>query len=101
MLGDNSSHSAIGFGYIYLWLFIGQTLLIKDVLFVPGLVKNLISVTQITNIGHTNVIFTYDQCIIMTISPTSIKKQILHIIKDGNLFSLGTGVEPSNNVASM
>jgi len=96
LLGDNSSYNIISFGSILLRLLIGQTLLIKDVLFVPGLAKNLLSVTQITTIRQTSVLFTRDQCVITTISPTSNKKLILHIHKDGNLFSLGIGIEPSN-----
>jgi len=72
-------------------------LLIKDILFVPGLAKNLLSVAQIINIGDTSVMFTCDQYIITTVSPASNKELILHINKDDNLFSLRTSVEPSNS----
>jgi hypothetical protein len=45
LLGDNSSHSALGYGSILLQVPTGQTLLISDVLYVPGLAKNLLSVS--------------------------------------------------------
>jgi hypothetical protein len=56
LLGDNSTYNALG-----------QSLLIKDVLYVIGLAKNLLSVVQITSTGNTIVTFTHDQCIIKTI----------------------------------
>jgi hypothetical protein len=67
LLGDNSTYNALGFGSVLLKLNIGQSLLIKDVLYVIGLAKNLLSVVQITSTGNTIVTFTHDQCIIKTI----------------------------------
>jgi len=94
LLGDNSSYQAVGLGSILLQLPTKQTLYISDVLFVPGLVKNLISVAQITRTGHTTVIFTQSQCIIATKSPALKKQTHYRLNKTDNMFILGIGVEP-------
>jgi hypothetical protein len=102
LLGDNSTYHALGFGSVLLKLTTGQSLLIKDILYVPGLAKNLLSVAQITSIGNTIVTFTRDQCVIKTTSPTSHQTMLFRVPKDGNLFSLGIGIDPSaqSNVAT-
>jgi hypothetical protein len=97
LLGDNSSYKATGFGFALLRLSNGKGLLIKDILFVPGLAKNLISVAQLTSIGNTIVIFKSDQCIITTESPTSKEPMKLYIPKFENLLSLGIGIEISSS----
>ena len=56
LLRDNSSHEAIGCGYVLIQLKSGHSLLIQDILYVPGLAGNLISVSQIT-IGNIVIIF--------------------------------------------
>jgi hypothetical protein len=100
LLGDNSSYKATGFGFALLRLSNGKGLLIKDILFVPGLAKNLISVAQLTSIGNTIVIFKSDQCIITTESPTSKEPMKLYIPKFENLFSLSIGIEISSSAYS-
>jgi hypothetical protein len=67
-----------------------------------GLAKNLLSVAQITSTGNTIVTFTHDQCVIKTTSPTSHQTMLFRVPKDGNLFSLGIGIDLSaqNNVAT-
>lgn len=67
LLGDNSSHRALGYGSVLLQVPTGQTLLISDVLYVLGLAKNLIFVSLIANIGNTVITFTQTQCIILLI----------------------------------
>ena len=96
LLGDNSTQNAIGYGSVLLQLSTGQKLLINDILFVPGLAKNLVSVTQITSTGNTIIIFTHDYCIIKTKSPITNKSWTHKISKEGSLFSLGIGIEISN-----
>jgi hypothetical protein len=94
LLGDNSSHQAQGYGSVVLQLIAGQLLSICDVLYIPKLAKKLLSIAQITNIGNTIVIFTKDG-IIKSSSSTSHYNLVLKINKDGNFFSLGTGIIPS------
>lgn len=92
LLGDNSSQQAEGYGSVILQLTNGQLLSLHDVLYVPGLAKNLISVIQLINTGNTIVIFTKEQCIIKSKSPNSKNNLVIKIRKDGNLFSLGEGM---------
>lgn len=94
LLGDNSTYQALGIGSVLLQLTTGQHFLIKDVLYVPGLAKNLLSVAQITSTGNTTITFTQDHCVINTISPKSSQPMLFRIPKHGNLFSLGTGIDP-------
>jgi hypothetical protein len=75
----------------------GECLLIPDVLHVPGLAKNLLSVSQITTTGNTIITFTQTQCLIKTKSPDSTKQMIFRIPKEGNLFSFGVGILPSES----
>ena len=97
-LGDNSSYKATEFGFALLRLSNGKDLLIKDILFVLGLAKNLISIAQLTSIGNTSiVIFQSDQGIITTKSPTSKEPMKIYIPKFENLLSLGIGIEISSS----
>lgn len=91
LLGDNSTHNALGYGSVLLKLHTGESLLINDVLYVPGLTKNLLSVAQITKTGRTTITFKGDECIIKTPSPNSHQNTTFRILKNGNLFSLGSG----------
>lgn len=95
LLGDNSSYNAIDIGCILLRLPNQQTFLIPDVLHVPGLAKNLISISQITSTGNTTLTFTRTQCVITTSPPNSKAETKFHLPKDGTLFTLGIGIEPS------
>lgn len=85
-MGNNNLLGALGYGSILLQVPIRQTLLILDVLYVPSLAKNLLSVTQITNIGNTVITFTQMQCIINTKSPNLTPSMKFRIKKEGNLF---------------
>jgi len=58
LLGDNSSYHALGYGSVLLQVPTRQNLLIPDILYVPGLAKNLFLVSQITNTGNTVITFT-------------------------------------------
>jgi len=71
LLGDNSTYNALGIGSVLIKLHTGQSLLINDILYVPGLTKNLLFVAQITSTGHTIITFRRDHCIIKTTSPIS------------------------------
>ena len=88
---------ATGYGSILLRLSIGKNFLIKDILFVLGLAKNLILVAQLTSTGNIIVIFKSDQCIITIKSPISKEPMKLYIPKFENLFSLGIGIEISSS----
>jgi len=89
------NYQALGVGSVLLKLTTGQHFLIKDVLYVLGLAKNLLSMAQITSTGNTTIItFTQDHCVINTISPKSNQPMLFRIPKHGNLFSLGTGIDP-------
>jgi len=55
LLGDNSSYNAISYGSALLRLSTSKNLLIQDILFVPSLAKNLISMAQFTSISNTVV----------------------------------------------
>ena len=79
LLGDNKTYNALRFGSILFKLNIGQSLLIKDVLYVTRLAKNLLSVVQITSTGNTIVTFTHDQCVIKT-TPKILFSMYLFII---------------------
>lgn len=56
LLRDNSPHKAIGCGSVLIQSKTGQKLLIHDILYVPRLAMNLISVSQIPT-GNTIIIF--------------------------------------------
>lgn len=97
ILGDNSSHDATEFGSVVIQLQTGQQLQFPDVLYVPGLMKNLLSVAQITTSGNTILIFKKDQCIIKTTSPNSKVPITYSIPKEDNLYNLGIGIPSTNS----
>lgn len=109
ILGDNNSHQASGFGSVVIELHTGQQLQFStgqqlqfsDVLYVPGLTKNLLSVAQITTSGNTIFIFKKDQCIIKTTPPNSRIPITYYVPKENNLYNLGLGIPPThfNNTA--
>lgn len=76
LLGDNRLHSVLGYGAILLEVPTRQSLSILDVLYVHGLAKNLLSVSQITTIGNTIITFTESQCLMKTKSSESSKQMI-------------------------
>jgi len=94
LLEDNSLHSALGFGSILLQVPIGQSLFIPNVLYVLGLTKNLLSISQIMNTRNTIITFTQTQCIIDTRSSNPTKQMKFQIPKEGTLFLLGTDTSP-------
>ena len=55
-IGDNSAHSVEGIGNCTLKLKLGNTLLLKGVLQVPWIKRNLISIATLEDDGH-NVAF--------------------------------------------
>lgn len=96
ILGDDYSHSAEGFGSALIQIKSGQTLLIKDILYVPGLARNLISIAQIT-LGPTVIIFKQDHCILKIQIPSSKITTRISIPKQDNLYPLGTCVQPTSS----
>ena len=76
ILGDNRLHNALGYGSIMLKVPTGECLLILDVLYVPGLAKNLLSVSQITTTCNKIITYTQTQCLIKTKSPDLTKQMI-------------------------
>ena len=73
-IGDNSTHFIEGIGNCTLKLKSGNSLLLKGVLYVPGIKRNLISVTTLEDDGH-NVAFIDDK--VMTWAKNSFKKEKL------------------------
>ena len=55
-IGDNSTHSVEGIGNCTLKLKSGNSLLLKGVLYVPRIKRNLISITTLEDDGH-NITF--------------------------------------------
>lgn len=95
ILGDNHSHQAEGFGSALIQIKTGQTLFITDVLYVPGLAINLISIAEIT-IGQTIIIFKHNHCIIKIQIPYSRIPTQISIPKEDNLYPLGTYTQPTS-----
>lgn len=51
-IGDNSTYPVKGIGTCSLQIKIGETLQLKDVLFVPGIKRNLISISGLVDQGY-------------------------------------------------
>lgn len=51
ILGDNSTHPVKGFGFVKFQLNSGESVLLHDVMYVPGLMKNLISISTLEDKG--------------------------------------------------
>ncbi|MCO5593247.1 hypothetical protein L7F22_047254 [Adiantum nelumboides] len=61
-LGDNRSLSAVGLGYIHVSLPSGTVATVKDVYHIPGLSRNILSVTAATSTGS-SIEFFHDYCV--------------------------------------
>jgi hypothetical protein len=72
-MGDNSCHKTINISSIWIQLSIIQPFVIIKVLYVLGLIKNLILVSQITNTNNTKITFKHENCVTITTSPTNHK----------------------------
>jgi hypothetical protein len=91
-LGDNSSYQALGYGSILIQTSYSQTLIIHNVLYVPGLTQNLLSIPQTTITSKTIVTFTNSQCIITTTSPFH-HQNVIRIDKEGKNFPPNFGIK--------
>ena len=85
-IGDNSAHSIEGIGNCTLKLKSGNTLLLKDVLYVRGIKRNLISLTTLEDDGH-NVAFV-DGKVLTWAKNSSIKKEKFIGQRKGYLYEL-------------
>lgn len=68
---------------------------ILDILYIPRLKKNLLSIAQFTKIGYTKIKFINNICIIIIKSPYFGEVHCLSISKQDNLYFLGLGVLPT------
>ena len=87
-ISDNSAHSVEGIGNCTLKLKSGSSLLLKGVLYVPGIKRNLISITTLEDDGH-NVAFV-DGKVLTWAKNSSIKKAKLIGQRKGYLYELNT-----------
>jgi len=51
ILGENSTHFVKGFGSVRFHLNLGESILLHDVMYVPGLKKNLVSISALEDKG--------------------------------------------------
>ncbi len=72
-MGDNSCHKTINISSIWIQLSTIQPFVIIKVLYILGLIKNLILVSQITNINNIEITFRHENCVITTTSLTNHK----------------------------
>ena len=94
-MGDDGQHQAVGIGSLTIQINgSGQVILIKDVLYVPALAKNLLSVSQITAKSNSSVQFTSSLCTITTTTNIG-QKFVIKCTKVGNLYPLGVGLQNS------
>lgn len=85
-IGDNSTHPVKGIGTCSIQLRTGVTLKLKDVLIVPGIKRNLISISRLTDEGF-QVTFNEDKVLYWP-KNTSLKNAITIGTKDGTLYKL-------------
>ena len=86
-LGDNSIQLAKAYGDAVIDLPNGSKTTLPKVYFVPGLKKNLISISELTSDGL-RVEFTSTGCYILAKDPQG-KLLTLHVAKQGRLYPLG------------
>ena len=84
-IGDNSTHSVKRIGNCTLKLKSGNSLLLKGVLYIPRIKRNLISVTTLEDDGH-NIAFMNDK--VRTWAKNSFKKAKLIGQRKGYLYEL-------------
>jgi hypothetical protein len=65
-MGDDIESHVASVGTILIQLSIGQITNARDVMHVPTLKKNLLSISKATNIGHSNMEFSNNHCVIKT-----------------------------------
>jgi len=85
-LGDDSNHEIKGIGSVSFHLDFGDTLHFEDVLFVPGLTKNLISVGVIEEKGH-RVVF-MEKKALLWFGASNLNSTITIGVKQGGLYKV-------------
>lgn len=96
-LGDNSIQLAEAYGDVLITLPNKKQITIKKVYYVPGLQKNLLSVSELTSIGLT-IEFTKQGCILRATTPSG-STISLSCLKHGRLYPIGTS-QPALALAS-
>ncbi|MCO5600104.1 hypothetical protein L7F22_054212 [Adiantum nelumboides] len=92
-LGDDGLYTAEGHGTIKIQLPSGDITVISRVHYIPGLVKNLLSVNELTSNG-TSIEFFYKYCIIKAVVQHGRHTRVI-CPQEGRLFPLGvTCIEP-------
>ena len=98
-LGDDSHYRALGHGKIIIQLPDGRFTQIKEVYYVPGLTKNLLSVSAATANGS-SIEFHHDHCIIK-VHLTNGDIIRLTCKQQGRLYPLGVTMVPSQALSSV
>jgi hypothetical protein len=86
VLGDNSKHAIKGVGEASLQLDLGKSLSIKDILFVQGLKKNLLSISSLEDKGF-RVAFVDGQVLLWP-KNSNINKATVIGVREGGLHKL-------------
>lgn len=90
-IGDNSTYPAKRVGTCSIKLKSGATILLKDVLFVPGIKRNLVSISSLVDQGY-RVTFQEDKVLIWT-KNTNVKNAISLGYRDGSLYKVGNSIK--------
>ncbi|MCO5593236.1 hypothetical protein L7F22_047243 [Adiantum nelumboides] len=91
-LGDDGAYMAEGMGTVYLKLPTGDVTKITGVYYIPGLAKNLLSVSEVTKSG-TSIEFFHKYCIIKASIPNQTPVRLICPQK-GRLYPLGISAMP-------
>ncbi|MCO5579080.1 hypothetical protein L7F22_032932 [Adiantum nelumboides] len=92
-LGDDGAYMAEGMGTVHLKLPTGDVTKITGVYYIPGLAKNLLSVSEVTKSG-TSIEFFHKYCIIKASIPNQTPVRLICPQK-GRLYPLGISAMPS------
>ena len=95
-IGDNSSHPIKGIGTCSIQLNSEITLQLKNVLYVPGIKRNLVSIFGLVDQGYI-IAFQGDRVLSWT-KNSSIKKAISIGVRDGTLYKLCNYQNPKLNL---
>ena len=93
-LGDSTFHEAVGKGSIDITIKKGCNITLNEVLYVPNMTKNLLSVASITKNGF-KLEFGRNDCVVTTQSG----KAIARAVKENNLYRLDTNGKLYANIA--
>lgn len=90
-LGDDNTQHATGYGNVDIILPNGTHTIVTHVYYVPGITKNIISVSELTILGM-HVTFTHDGCHLQAADSTDVQ----FCPKEDRLYPFGRTTSPSN-----